>query len=72
MAWFWWLLGVFVIVLWVAAIVNLIQRRHSISGSKLAAWLIVIIIFPVLGAVVYFLVNGASDSGAPRDVETLG
>jgi hypothetical protein len=72
MAWFWWLLGVVVIVMWVAALVNLIQRRHTISGGKLAAWLIVILVVPILGTLIYFLVNGVSDPGAPRDVETLG
>ena len=70
MAWFWWLFGVIVIVMWVAAIVNIIQRRHSMSGGKVAAWLIVVLVFPVLGTLIYFLVNGASDPGAPR--ETLG
>lgn len=72
MAWFWWLLGVIVIVMWVAALVNLIQRRHSMSGGKLAAWLIIILVFPIVGTLIYFLVNGTSDPGAPRDVQTMG
>jgi hypothetical protein len=72
MAWFWWLLGLIVLVMWIAAIVNLIQRRHTISGGKLAAWLIIILVFPVLGTLIYFLVNGASAPGADRDVQTLG
>ena len=72
MAWFWWLLGVIVLVMWIAAIVNLIQRRHTISGGKLAAWLIIILVFPVLGTLIYFLVNGASAPSADRDVQSLG
>ena len=73
MSWFWWLLGVFVLVIWVAALVNIIQRRHTMSGGKVAAWILVILIFPVLGALIYFLVNGAaSDSRGSSDAQTLG
>lgn len=73
MAWFWWLLALFVLVMWVAALVNIIQRRHTMSGGKVAAWLLVILIFPVLGALLYFLINGAaSDSRGPSDAQTLG
>jgi hypothetical protein len=54
-------------VTWVAALVDIIRRRHLMSGGKLTAWLL-IIIFRLLGAIAYFLVHGASGpSGAPRD-----
>ena len=69
MAWFWWLFWIVVIVMVVAAIVNLIQRRHTMSGGRLAAWLIAILVFPILGTLIYFLVNGVSDPVAPRDTE---
>lgn len=70
MAWFWWIFGAIVIVMWIAALVSIIGRRHTMSGGKLAAWLIVVLVFPVLGSLIYFLVNGAvsSEEGA----ETLG
>ena len=69
MAWFWWLLGIFVVVLWIFTIVNIIQRRHERSAGKTAAWIIIILVFPVLGTIVYFLVNGASGPVVPRDAE---
>lgn len=70
MAWFWWLFGVIVIAMWVAALVSIIGRRHAMSGGKLAAWLIVILVFPVVGTLIYFLVNGAASS--EEGAETLG
>jgi hypothetical protein len=70
MAWFYWLIGVVVIVMWVLALVSIIGRRHSMSGGKLAAWLIVVLVFPVVGTLVYFLVNGAASS--TEGAETLG
>lgn len=69
MAWFWWLMGIIVIVLWIASIVNIIQRRHERTAGKTAAWIIIVLVFPVLGTIVYFLVNGASGPSAPRDMD---
>jgi uncharacterized membrane protein YoaK (UPF0700 family) len=69
MAWFWWLIGVFIVVIWIATIVDIIRRRHMRPGVKTAAWVLVIIILPVLGSLTYFLVNGAPGSGAPRDTD---
>jgi hypothetical protein len=69
MAWFWWLLGVFVVVIWVATIVDIIRRRHSRTGASTAAWILLVIILPVLGSIVYFLVNGAAGPSAPRDLD---
>jgi hypothetical protein len=64
MAWFWWLLVLGVITMWVLTLVDLVRRRHSMSGGKLAAWVILVIVFPVLGTVVYFLVNGTAGAAA--------
>lgn len=69
MAWFWWLLGVLILVMWIAAIVDIIRKRHSRSAGKTAAWILLILILPILGTIIYFLVNGATDPGPPRDVD---
>jgi hypothetical protein len=69
MAWFWWLLGIIILVIWVASIVDIIRRRHSRSAGKTAAWILLILILPILGTIIYFLVNGTSDAGAPRDMD---
>ncbi|HEY7198368.1 MAG TPA: PLDc N-terminal domain-containing protein [Gaiellaceae bacterium] len=64
MGWFWWLLGVIVVILWVATIVDIIRRRHSMSPVAIAAWLIIVLVFPVLGTIIYFLGRGAAGSTA--------
>jgi hypothetical protein len=71
MPWFLWLLGVLVLVMWIVAIVSIIQRRHEMSGGKLAAWLIIVIVFPVVGTLIYFLINGPTGSGAPREPDRM-
>jgi hypothetical protein len=65
MAWFWWLLGIFIVILWVVTIVDIIRRRHERSGAKTAAWILIVVIFPVIGTLVYFLVNGVG--GGPME-----
>lgn len=67
MAWFWWLLGVFILILWVFTIVDIVRRRHSRSAGQTAAWTLLVLILPVVGTIIYFMVNGAAGSSAPRD-----
>jgi hypothetical protein len=69
MAWFWWLLVALIVVLWVATIVDIVRRRHSRSGGRTAAWIVAVLVFPVLGTIAYFLVNGAGGPVAPRDAD---
>ena len=69
MAWFWWLLMVFVVVIWIATVVDIIRRRHTRTGAKTAAWILIVIILPVIGSITYFLVNGVASPGAPRDAD---
>ena len=57
MAWFWWLLGVLILVLWIAAIVDIIRKRHSRTVGKTAAWILLILILPILGTIIYFPAN---------------
>jgi hypothetical protein len=69
MAWFWWLFGVLIIALWVFTIVDIVRRRHSRTGGQTAAWILLVLIIPVIGTIIYFLVNGAPGAGAPRDAD---
>jgi hypothetical protein len=87
MDWFWHaLLVCFVIipatVLWLAIIVELI-RRHDLSTWGRIGWLLVILIFPVIGSLTYLLItwlraDAATDlgaapqaAGAPDHPETI-
>ncbi len=67
MAWLWWLLAVAVVALWIFAVVDIVRRRHSMSGGKLAAWLILIFVLPLLGTLVYLLVNGTAGGRGSAD-----
>jgi hypothetical protein len=73
MTWIWPILGILVVAMWMLAAWDIIRRRHERSAGKIAAWVIAILVFPVVGTIAYFLVNGAGGgSGAPRDAEMGG
>lgn len=43
-------------ILWIIAILNLVKQEQMESTQKLI-WLLIILIFPVLGSVLYFLLR---------------
>lgn len=50
-----WFLGVVAVIAWVIAIIDMIRRRDQLSRGQLAAWILIVIIFPVLGTILYFV-----------------
>ena len=50
------LLGILELVLGIAAIVSVL-RNDDFSGGAKALWVFAIVLFPILGAVVYFAVR---------------
>jgi hypothetical protein len=62
MSWFWWLLIVVVLVVWILSIVDIVRRRHERSKASTFAWVIIVLVFPVLGSLAYLLVNGTASS----------
>jgi hypothetical protein len=67
LSWFWWVLAIGVLIIWIASVADIIRRRHTFSKAALFAWILVVIIFPVIGSLVYLMVNGAAGgrSGEP-------
>jgi len=50
-----WLLGIAATIAWIVAIVDMIRRRASLSRGQLGAWLLVVIILPIIGTILYFV-----------------
>ena len=60
MAAIWTVLGIVVVVAWVVALVDILRRRHAFSTAGLAAWLIIVLVVPLVGTALYFAVGRAS------------
>jgi len=68
MSWIWPILAIALIAMWTYTLVDIVRRRHEMSGGKIAAWVIVVFVFPILGTIAYFLVHGAGGGeAAPRE-----
>jgi hypothetical protein len=52
-----WFLGAVAIVAWAIALVDIFRRSAAFSRGQLAAWILIILIFPVLGTILYFAVG---------------
>jgi uncharacterized membrane protein len=59
-SWFWWLVIVVIVFVWIATVVDLIRRRNSLAKGSLFAWILIVLILPVIGSLLYLIVNGAS------------
>jgi uncharacterized integral membrane protein len=72
MAWYWWtgggLLALIVLILWIVAVVDIFKRRTSYSKGQFFAWLIIILVLPIVGTITYFLVNGMGSGGHELEV----
>jgi hypothetical protein len=68
MNWIWPILAIAIVAMWTFALVDLIRKRHTRPGGKIAAWVLIIILLPVVGSIAYFVVNaGGGGEAAPRD-----
>ena len=46
-----------VVILWVAAVVDVLQRHRSHAGLRVAAMIVLILILPIVGPIVYFIIR---------------
>ena len=53
----WWLLVMFVVAVWAVTLFDIFRRWNARSTGASVAWLIAVIIFPIVGTIVYFFVN---------------
>ena len=63
MVWLGTLIGVVIVIAWIAAIVDIVRRRHNRTGASTAAWVLGVLIFPIVGTITYFLMNADYGDG---------
>ena len=58
---FWSMLWFFLFVMWIFLFVTLISdifRSHDLSGWGKAAWIVGLLVFPILGSIIYVIARG--------------
>lgn len=56
LGWIFLIVAIITIALWIYAIADIIKGTFNGSGTKLL-WLVVVIIFPILGAFLYLIIG---------------
>ena len=51
-----WFLGAVAIIAWLVAIVDMIRRRRELQRGQFVAWVLIVIILPVVGTILYFVI----------------
>ena len=57
MVWFASLLGALIVIAWIAALVHIIRHRHMRTVASTLVWILVVLILPIVGTFIYFMVN---------------
>ena len=57
MFWLGSLLGAMIVIAWVAAIVHIFRHRHTRTVASAVVWILVVLILPIVGTFIYFIVN---------------
>jgi Phospholipase_D-nuclease N-terminal len=53
----WTLLGVVAVIAWVVAIVDMVRRRDELARNQLVAWVLLVVLLPIVGTVLYFAIG---------------
>jgi Phospholipase_D-nuclease N-terminal len=53
----WTLLGVVAVVAWVVAVVDMVRRRDGFARNQLVAWVLLVVLLPIVGTVLYFAIG---------------
>jgi Phospholipase_D-nuclease N-terminal len=64
---FLWIVSVVVVIVWVISIADIIRRR--MDAAHTAGWLLIVVLLPILGSLVYWALRRPTDSELD---ETLG
>jgi len=60
------ILFVLIAIVWIAGLVDVIAKRPDLDPTKRLAWILLIVILPVLGTVLYFLLRPTLPDEAER------
>jgi heme/copper-type cytochrome/quinol oxidase subunit 2 len=67
------LLGALIVIAWIAAFVDIARHRHERTFAATSAWILVVLILPVVGTLTYFIVtrmqSALNDDDGPGGAE---
>ena len=68
MEFFWGALALALVVIWVLTIADIIKRR--LGPSRTAAWLLIVLLLPFAGSILYYALRRPSDEEIQRSLDS--
>jgi undecaprenyl pyrophosphate phosphatase UppP len=62
----WILIGVIVVIVWVVTIVDIL--RHHLGTMQTVAWLLIVLILPLIGSLLYWALRRPSQEEVEREI----
>jgi hypothetical protein len=63
----WWIIGVALLIVWALSIFDIV-RRH-LGAKRTAAWILIVIILPIVGSIVYWMMRKPEPGDAEHTYE---
>jgi NADH:ubiquinone oxidoreductase subunit 6 (subunit J) len=63
----WWMLAVAVVIVWVISLLDIFRRR--LGAAKTAAWVLLVIILPLVGSIIYWALRKPEPGDAQRTAD---
>ena len=64
MSFIWWIVAVAVVIVWVISLVDIFRRR--LDAGRTAAWVLLVIILPLVGSLIYWALRKPEADDAQR------
>ena len=65
------LIAIPLLLIWVLTLVDLV-RRHDLNGSRKVLWALVVLLVPVVGVIIYFVVRPPQPTDRAATLDGLG
>jgi len=65
----WGILIVFAALLWIVTAWDIIRQRHHMGVAKMSAWILLALIFPFVGPILYWVLRRPTNSEVQRQID---
>jgi hypothetical protein len=65
------LIAIPLLLIWVLTLVDIV-RRHDLSGSRKVLWALVVLLVPIVGVIVYFVVRPPQPTDRRATLDPIG
>jgi hypothetical protein len=66
------LIALLAAILWVLALIDLISKRSDLERTQRWAWILIVVLLPIVGSIIYFAMRPVLDDEREKALKTAG